>query len=68
MPSDTQENGQKESKRSEHEDEEERSEGRDRLSQEEKMEGSNQVSMKTELLSPWRDEDTKTGENSNSNL
>lgn len=68
MPSDTQENGQKESKRSEHEDEEERSEGRDRLSQEEKMEGSNQVSMKTEPLSPWRDVDTKTGENSNSNL
>ncbi|KAK7159530.1 hypothetical protein R3I94_005769 [Phoxinus phoxinus] len=60
VPSDTQENGQKESKRSEHEDEEERSEGRDRLSQEEKMEGSNQVSMETEPLSPWRDVDMKT--------
>jgi len=63
VPSDTQENGQKESKRSEHEDEEERSEERDRLSQEEKMEGSNQVSMETEPPSPWRDVDMKTGEN-----
>jgi len=63
VPSDTQENGQKESKRSEHEDEEERSEERDRLSLEEKMEGSNQVSMETEPSSPWRDVDMKTGEN-----
>lgn len=62
MPSDTQENGQKESKRSEHEDEEERSEGQDRLSQEEKIEGSIQVSMETEPSSPGRDVDMKTGE------
>lgn len=63
VPSDTQENGQKESKRSEQEDEEERSEGRDRLSQEEKMEGSIQVSMETEPSPPWRDVDVKPGEN-----
>lgn len=62
MPSETQENGQKESKRSEHEDEEERSEGQDRLSQEEKIEGSIQVSMETEPSSPGRDVDMKTGE------
>uniref|UniRef100_A0A8C1ED12 Uncharacterized protein n=1 Tax=Cyprinus carpio carpio TaxID=630221 RepID=A0A8C1ED12_CYPCA len=60
VPSDTQENGQKESKRSEHEDEEERSEGQDRLSQEEKIEGSIQVSMETEPSSPGRDVDMKT--------
>lgn len=61
VPSDTQENGQKESKRSEHEDEEERSEGQDRLRQEDKMEGSIQVSMETEPSSPGRDV-MKTGE------
>ncbi|XP_051556202.1 apoptotic chromatin condensation inducer in the nucleus-like isoform X2 [Myxocyprinus asiaticus] len=60
VPSDTQENGQKESKRSEPEDEAERSEGRDRLGQEEKMEGSIQISMETEPSSPGHDVDMKT--------
>lgn len=63
VPSETQENGQKESKRSDHEDEEETSEGRDRISQEEKTEGSLQVSMETEPSSPGQDVDMKTGEN-----
>nr|AAI16537.1 Acin1a protein [Danio rerio] len=60
VPSETQENGQKESKRSDHEDEEETTEERDRISPEEKTEGSLQVSMETEPSSPGRDVDMKT--------
>lgn len=61
MPSDTQENGQKESKRSEHGDEEERNDRQDSL--EEKIEGSVQISIDAEISSPGRDVDMKTGEN-----
>lgn len=63
VPSDTQENGQKESKRDDPGDEEERNDRQDRLSQEEKMEDSVQISMDAETSSPGHDVDMKTGEN-----
>lgn len=63
MPSDTQENGQKESKRIDHEEEEESNDRQDRLSQEEKIEGSIQISMDVETSSPGHDVEIKTGEN-----
>lgn len=60
VPSETQENGQKETKRSDREDEEERNDRQRRLSQEEKTENSIQISVDAEMSSPGRDVDTKT--------
>ena len=67
VPSETQENGQKQSKRSEQEDEDEDedevAEGKEHMSQEEKMDTSFQVAMgTTQSPSPGHDADMKTGE------
>lgn len=70
VPSEAQENGQKEPKRSEREEEEEEEEdegveGKERVSPEEKMDTSFQVAIGTESPSPGLDVDMKTGEKKN---
>lgn len=66
VPSEAQENGQKESKRSEQEEEEEDdddgAESKERVSPEEKMDTSFQVAIGMESPTPGLDADMKTGE------